>query len=102
MDLLVANLPYLPDAIVGALAPEVAEHEPRLALAGGPDGLNVIRRLVPDVGRVLRSGGVVVLETFGAAQAHAVAALLTDAGFVDVATRDDLAGVTRFVAGRRP
>ena len=102
VDLLVANLPYLPDALISALTPEVAEHEPRLALAGGPDGLDIIRRVVPGARRVLRSGGAVVLEVFGAAQAHAVAALLAAAGFVDVVTRDDLAGVTRFVAGRRP
>ena len=102
VDLLVANLPYLPDALIGALAPEVAEHEPRLALAGGSDGLDIIRRVVPGARRVLRAGGAVVLETFGAAQAHAVAALLADASFGDVVTRDDLAGVTRFVAGRRP
>ena len=101
VDLLVANLPYLPDALISALTPEVAEHEPRLALAGGPDGLDVIRRVVPGARRVLRSSGAVILETFGVAQAHAVAALLADAGFVDVVTRDDLAGVTRFVAGRR-
>ena len=102
VDLLVANLPYLPDTLIGALAPEVAEHEPRLALAGGPDGLDVIRRLIPGARRVLRSGGAVMLETSGAAQAHAVAGLLAAAGFVDVVTHDDLAGVTRFAAGRRP
>ena len=102
VDLLVANLPYLPDTLIGALAPEVAEHEPRLALTGGPDGLDVIRRLIPGARRVLRSGGAVMLETSGAAQAHAVAGLLAAAGFVDVVTHDDLAGVTRFAEGRRP
>ena len=100
-DLLAANLPYVPDALIGELAPEVAAHEPRLALAGGHDGLDVIRRLVPDARRVLRSGGAIVLETLGPVQASTVAALLVDAGFVDVVTRDDLAGITRFVAGRR-
>jgi len=101
VDLLAANLPYVPDALIGELAPEVAAHEPRLALAGGHDGLDVIRRLVPDARRVLRSGGAIVLETLGPVQASTVAALLVDAGFVDVVTRDDLAGITRFVAGRR-
>src|SRR5438105_2953451 len=96
-----ANLPYLPDALIGELAPEVAAHEPRLALAGGHDGLDVIRRVVPDARRVLRPGSAIVLETFGPVQAGMVAALLVDAGFVDVITRDDLAGITRFVAGRR-
>ena len=102
VELLVANLPYLPDALIGDLAPEVALHEPRLALAGGSEGLDLIRRLVPDAHRVLRCGGVVTLETSGPAQVNAVVALLADVGFVDVSVRDDLAGITRFVAGRRP
>jgi release factor glutamine methyltransferase len=101
-DLIVANLPYVPDDALVGLAPEVTAHDPRLALAGGPDGLDVIRRLVPDAHRVLRPGGALVLETFSAAQARLVVTLLRTAGFVDVTTRDDLAGITRFVAGRRP
>jgi release factor glutamine methyltransferase len=102
VDLLVANLPYLPEALIGELAPEVTEHEPRLALAGGADGLDVIRRFIPDARRALRREGTVVLETVGPAQAKTVAGLLGEVGFVDVTTRDDLAGVTRYVAGRRP
>jgi release factor glutamine methyltransferase len=102
MDLVVANLPYVPDPVIRELTPEVTEHEPRLALMGGPDGLDAIRRLVTETRRVLRPGGVIALETFGAAQARTVAALLSAAEFTDVATRDDLAGITRFVAGRRP
>jgi release factor glutamine methyltransferase len=101
VDLLVANLPYLPEALIGELAPEVTEYEPRRALAGGADGLDEIRRFVPDARRVLRREGAVVLETFGTAQAHTVGGLLGEAGFVDVVTRDDLAGITRYVAGRR-
>ena len=102
VDLLVANLPYLPEALIGELAPEVTEHEPRLALAGGADGLDVIRRFIPDARRVLRRAGAVVLETLGTAQAQTVGGLLAEVGFVDVGTRDDLAGITRYVAGRRP
>jgi release factor glutamine methyltransferase len=102
VDLLVANLPYLPEALIGELAPEVTEHEPRLALAGGADGLDVIRRFIPDARRVLRRAGAVVLETLGTAQAQTVGGLLAEVGFVDVVTRDDLAGITRYVAGRRP
>jgi release factor glutamine methyltransferase len=101
VDLLVANLPYIPISLIGELAPEVTEHEPRLALAGGVDGLDVIRRFIPDACRVLRRRGVVVLETLGAAQGATVATLLSDAGFVDVVARDDLARITRCVAGRR-
>lgn len=100
-DAIVANPPYVADAQVPSLAPEVALHEPRLALAGGPDGLGVLTRLVDEAPRVLRSGGVMVLETGGAGHVDAVAARLTARGFVDVAGRVDLAGITRFVAGRR-
>ncbi|MBI1845500.1 MAG: peptide chain release factor N(5)-glutamine methyltransferase [Candidatus Rokubacteria bacterium] len=98
-DLVVANLPYLPRASLAGLEPEVREHEPALALDGGADGLDVIRRLVADAPRVLRPGGRLVLETAGGAQATAVAALLGRAGFHDVAVRRDLAGVGRFVGG---
>ena len=46
-DLIVSNPPYVPDAVVGTLAPEVSRHEPAAALRGGPDGLDTVRRLVP-------------------------------------------------------
>ncbi len=100
VDLVVANLPYLPTALLGSLPPEVRDHEPRCALDGGPDGLCLIRRLVADARRVLRRGGAIALETMGDEQAGAVAALLERAGYGDVRMRGDLAGVTRFVAAR--
>ena len=99
-DLVVANLPYLPTAWLAELEPEVRAHEPRLALAGGADGLDLVRRLVPDARRALLSGGALVLETAGDAQASAAASLLVTEGYVDVATRADLAGIVRFVGGR--
>ena len=102
VDLVIANLPYVPDGMIATLTPEVSWHEPRLALAGGPDGLEVIRRLPTAAFRVLRPGGAVVLETLGASQASTIAEWLAAAGFEDVATRRDLAEITRFVAGRRP
>jgi release factor glutamine methyltransferase len=102
IDLVVANLPYVPDGAMARLTAEVVDHEPRLALVGGADGLDVIRGLPGAAFRVLRAGGAVVLEAFGAAQAERIATWLGDAGFVDVVPAKDLAGVTRFVAGRRP
>lgn len=102
VDAIVANLPYLPTGWLRDLAPEVRAHEPALALDGGADGLDAIRRLVLDARRVLRAGGALVLETAGDAQVRVAAALLRDAGFVKVETRDDLAGVNRFVAARTP
>jgi release factor glutamine methyltransferase len=101
IDAIVANPPYMTDAQVPGLAPEVALHEPRVALSGGPDGLDVIMRLVDQAPRVLRPGGVLVLETGGAGHVDVVAERLHARNFIDVALHTDLVGITRFVAGRR-
>jgi release factor glutamine methyltransferase len=101
-DLIVCNPPYLPTSLISTLAPEVSHHDPRLALDGGPDGLDVIRRLVQAAPRWLTPGGRLVLETAGGAQVRAVVALMSTRGFVRVETRPDLAGVERFVAGGMP
>lgn len=99
-DLVVANLPYVPTTTFETLPPEVAGHEPRLAVDGGPDGLMEIRRLVVAAPSRLAPGGVLVMETAGGPQAPEVVALMRTAGFTEVATRHDLPGVERFVAGR--
>lgn len=99
-DLIVSNPPYLPTSLLATLAPEVRDHEPRRALDGGRSGLHVVGRLVEDAGRVLRPGGALVLETAGGEQPAAVARLLQDAGFDEVAAHRDLAGVERFVCAR--
>jgi release factor glutamine methyltransferase len=98
-DLIVANPPYLPSAVIPTLAPEVSRFDPRLALDGGDDGLDVIRRIVAAAPARLNRGGALVLETAGGGQSGAVVALLAGAGLPRVQTRRDLAGVERFVAG---
>lgn len=98
-DLIVSNPPYLPTATLPDLAPEIAAHEPRLALDGGPDGLRVLRRLVADAPDRLTPGGALVVETAGGPHAHAVAGLMRATGFADVIVHPDLAGVDRFVTG---
>lgn len=101
IDVVVANPPYVPDADLATLAPEVRDHEPRRALAGGPDGLDQIRRLVAEAAGVLRPGGWLALEV-GAGQATAVAALATGPTWADApVVRADLAGVARCVTLRR-
>jgi release factor glutamine methyltransferase len=100
-DLIVSNPPYLPTAIIASLAPEVRDHDPRLALDGGADGLDVIRRLVEAAPRWLAPGGRLVLETAGEPQVRIAAALMRQHGLSEVVTRRDLAGVERFVAGGR-
>lgn len=101
-DVVVCNPPYLPTALIPTLAPEVSRYDPRIGLDGGRDGLDVIRRVVSQTPEWLVPGGALVLETAGHAQARAVVVLMEAAGFTAVETRRDLAGIERFVGGRRP
>jgi release factor glutamine methyltransferase len=98
-SLLCANLPYIPSGEMATLPPEV-KSEPALALDGGPDGLALVRRLSADAPGLLAPGGALVLE-IGDGQAAATAELVRAAGFADVQTRRDLAGVERVVSGMR-
>ena len=93
-DLILCNPPYIPDSAIAGLAPEVALHEPRLALDGGPDGLACYRRLAPQLARLVAPGGHVVLE-LGDGQAEAVAAIATGAGLAVAGLRPDLSGRPR-------
>ena len=100
-DIVVSNPPYLPTDLIPTLSPEVSRHDPRIAMDGGPDGLSVIRRIVAEAPAWLVPGGALLLETFGGEQARTVVALMREQGFEAIETRRDLAGVERFVAGRR-
>lgn len=99
-SLIAANLPYVTTAELAGLPPEVRA-EPVRALDGGPDGLDLVRRLVAQAPGLLASGGALALE-IGAGQADATAALLEAAGFADVRRRRDLAGIDRVVSGVKP
>jgi release factor glutamine methyltransferase len=98
VDAVLANLPYVPDG--AALAPDVAAFEPPGALFGGPDGLDVVRRLVAALPAEAGWPERLALE-IGAEQGAAVAALLRGAEFAEVEVRADLAGLDRVVMGRR-
>jgi release factor glutamine methyltransferase len=93
-DLILANPPYIESATIVDLMPEVARHEPRAALDGGPDGLAAYRTLLPEFPRLLAPGGVAIIE-LGAGQDIAVAALARAAGAVSVALRLDYGGIAR-------
>jgi release factor glutamine methyltransferase len=97
-DLIVANPPYIASGDIAGLAREVREHDPRLALDGGADGLDAYRALTPAIVRLLAPTGKFFVEV-GAGQADAVKALAAAAGLVDLATRCDLAGIERVVSG---
>ncbi len=92
-DLVVANLPYIPSPEMAALPVEV-RRDPASALDGGPDGLDLVRRLVADLPRVLRACGGAVLE-LGEDQADAVADAARDAGLGVARRIRDLAGCER-------
>ncbi|TFE29254.1 peptide chain release factor N(5)-glutamine methyltransferase [Frankia sp. B2] len=101
VDLIISNPPYLPDADRHTVEPEVGEHDPARALWGGPDGLDVVRTVVGVAARLLRPGGLLVIEH---ADGHGVSApelLRADGRWSHVADYRDLAGRDRFVAGRR-
>jgi release factor glutamine methyltransferase len=99
LDLVVANPPYLPSAVIGSLPPEVSRHEPRAALDGGPDGLAVIRRIVAGAPRLLKPGGWLLME-IGEDQAGPLASLMAAEGFSSIRARRDLNGVERYIGGR--
>jgi release factor glutamine methyltransferase len=98
-DLLVANLPYVSEPEWGSLQPEIREYEPRDALVAGPTGLEAIEALLADLGGRDPKLGAVALEV-GDVQADSTAGLMRAAGYEDVETRDDLAGIARVVIGR--
>jgi release factor glutamine methyltransferase len=95
VDAVLSNPPYVAEG--ADLPPDVARHEPPGALFAGEDGLDVVRRLVPQAAGRAR---LVALEV-GAGQAGEVAALLRQAGMGAVEVRPDLAGIERVVVGHR-
>jgi len=100
-DVIVSNPPYIPAAEYEALEPNVREYEPRLALHGGEDGLDVYRRLIVEAAPRLRPGGTLAVEV-GAGQAAAVRALFAAAGaFAPAQERPDLGGIPRVVFAKR-
>ena len=84
IDLIVSNPPYIPTSEIEGLAPEVANHEPRLALDGGQDGLDCYRALIQQAAPRIRDG---IIVEIGLGQESAVADLMKDAGLIDRVTQ---------------
>jgi release factor glutamine methyltransferase len=99
VDVVVSNPPYIP-ADARPIDPEVALHDPPLALYGGEDGLDVVRVVIGAALRLLRPGGWLVVE-HADTQGRSVPRLVEAAGFADVADHRDLADRPRFSTGRR-
>ncbi len=99
-DLVVANPPYIPAGDLAGLQPEVRDHDPRLALVGGADGLDVIRSLAAAAPIGLRAGGRLMME-FGDGQAAAVGGLFASPGWCEQAVHKDLAGTQRILVATK-
>lgn len=100
VDVILANPPYIAEADLECLAPEVRDHEPRAALSPGPDGLAAHRRIARGAPEFLKPGGHLAVE-IGLGQAAAARALYEAAGLEVLATRPDLAGIERILTARR-
>lgn len=101
LDLVVSNPPYVPSAVVEGLPEEVRSFEPRLALDGGSDGLDLFRQIVPWAAFALRPGGGFACELFEGHLQQA-AEIARGAGLVGVRIVDDLAGRPRVLTARKP
>jgi release factor glutamine methyltransferase len=100
VEVLVANVPYVPSDGIAFLPSEARDHEPRLALDGGPDGLDVLRRVAAGAGTWLAAGGHLLIET-SPAQAAAATKEFTAAGLrTEVSRSEELDTVV--VCGEQP
>jgi release factor glutamine methyltransferase len=99
-DLIVSNPPYIAEAEMPGLAPEVLR-EPRMALTPGGDGLDAYRAIARAAPGRLEPGGTLMVE-IGPTQAEAVTALFAAAGLAGIAVHSDLDGRDRVVSARKP
>lgn len=99
-DGMVANLPYVPETDRTTLTREVM-HDPALALFSGSDGLDLIRRFIPEAFHHLKPGGWLVLE-IGHDQASQVTEILQTSSFSEIEVKTDLSGIPRFPFAKRP
>ena len=91
VDVIVANAPYVPTQAIGQMPPEARLHEPRVALDGGADGVDVQRRVIVAAPGWLASGGQLLIETSARQAALTVAAFSRNGFAARVARRDDVA-----------
>jgi release factor glutamine methyltransferase len=99
LDLVASNPPYVPESGSGEIQKEVRDFEPPVALFGGPDGLDLYRRLIPDAWRLLRPGGFLIME-IGWSASERICAMLK--AWRQVETKADLAGIPRVALARKP
>lgn len=97
-DIIVSNPPYIASSVIETLQHSVRDHEPRVALDGGDEGLDFYRRLAHDVPPFLAPNGLLAVEV-GQGQADNVAELWHRAGLANITIHNDFAGIGRVVCG---
>lgn len=98
-DFIISNPPYIPTDIIESLSPEVRS-EPRLALDGGPDGLDIIRKIIANACVHLKAGGLLALE-IGCAQSEKVLKFFKGEEWETPFSAKDFAGIERFIFARK-
>ena len=100
-DVIASNPPYIARSESATLAREVRDHEPESALYGGEEGTELYAPLIAQAAKLLKPGGILVLE-LGHNSAEHVARLLTNSQWTEVVFTKDLAGISRVASARRP
>lgn len=98
-DIVLSNPPYIGESDFLRIERDVRDFEPKLSLLGGEDGLDSIRKIVPQAKRVLKNGGWCILE-IGAGQSERVLEIFLESGFNNISFIEDLSGVKRIIKGR--
>ncbi len=99
-DLIVSNPPYIPSDEIETLAPEIKDYEPRIALEGGPDGLNFYKKIITEVPNHLIKGGFIILE-MGYNQGKAISKIFSEQGFFsEIEISKDYSGKDRVISAR--
>ncbi|MCY4031841.1 MAG: peptide chain release factor N(5)-glutamine methyltransferase [Hyphomicrobiales bacterium] len=97
-DILVSNPPYIRSGDIGGLQKEVREHDPRIALDGGGDGMDSLRAIIAIAPKLLRPNGRVLIE-IGAGQSGEILSLMENQPFKEIRKHKDLAGIDRVIEG---
>ncbi|MDY4560568.1 MAG: peptide chain release factor N(5)-glutamine methyltransferase [Peptostreptococcus porci] len=98
-DIIVSNPPYIPEADIQTLSPDVKDYEPILALSGGNDGMNFYKEIILESSKYLKNNGLLFFES-GHDQADEIKSFMKTNGFVDIYFKKDLQGFNRLVCGK--
>lgn len=99
-DAIVSNPPYISTSEIEHLQAEIKNHEPRLSLESGRDGLDAYREIIPNTYPLLKKSGTLILEC-GAGMASDISSLMRESSFEQIYAKEDLQGIERIVVARK-